>query len=222
MDIYEAIRTRHSVRRYLDKPIEDEIANLLGGEISKCNEESGAHFQLKLNEPKAMNCLLAKYGSFKNAVNYIALVAPKDVFDEKVGYYGERLVLFAKTLGLGSCWVAGSYKKVPSVLDLKKDEKIYMIITLGYGEDEGKTHRSKSVEDVSNVTADSPEWFKRGVEFALLAPTAINQQKFRFELLDGGEVKATAGFGPYAKTDLGIVKYHFELGAGKDNFTFAD
>ena len=61
---------------------------------------------------------------------------------------------------------------------------------------------------------------KKGVEAALLAPTAVNQQKF-YLTLDGNKVKAKAGLGPCAKMDLGIVKYHFELGAGKENFEWA-
>ncbi len=219
MDIFEAMRTRHSVRQYKAVPIEQAAVDRLQEEISKCNEEGGLHLQLVLDEPKAMNCMLARYGSFKNAVNYIAMVAPKDGCEEKVGYYGEKLVLLAKQLGLGTCWVAGTYKKIPSAFNIAKGEKLHMIITVGYGETEGKARRSKSVQDVSNADENSPEWFKRGVEFALLAPTAINQQKFRFEL-DGNKVKASHGAGPYVETDLGIAKLHFELGAGKENFEF--
>ena len=46
----------------------------------------------------------------------------------------------------------------------------------------------------------------------------MNQQKFRLTYADG-KVAAKAGMGFY--TDLGIVKYHFEVGAGKDNFKWA-
>lgn len=219
MDIDEAIRTRHSVRQYLDRPIDQSAVNELSAAIEESNRESGMHLQLVLNEPKAMNCMLAKYGKFSGAVNYIAMVAPKKGFEEAVGYYGEKLVLLAKQLGLESCWVAGSYKKIPEAVEMGKDEKIHMIVTLGYGAAEGKPHKSKSAEAVSNVNEQSPEWFKRGVEFALAAPTAINQQKFMFEL-DGNKVRATAGVGPFSKTDLGIVKLHFEIGAGKENFVF--
>lgn len=219
MEIIDAIKERHSVRQYLDKEIDGEVAEQLRDFIFACNEESGAHFQLILQEPKAMNCMLAKYGSFKNASNYIALVAPKDGFEEKVGYFGEKCVLKAKQLGLESCWVAGSYKKIPEAMAIDKGEKIHMIITVGYGAVPGRPHKSKRFESVSNLSDDSPEWFKRGVEAALLAPTAINQQKFYFEQ-KGDKVKATAGFGPYSKTDLGIVKLHFEIGAGKENFSF--
>ncbi len=221
MNIEEAILCRHSVRQYLDKPIAPEHADALRKAVEEANAQSGMHMQLVLDEPKAMNCLLAKYGSFKNATNYVAMIAPKNGFDEKVGYFGEKIVLLAKTLGLETCWVAGSYKKIPEAVRLEDGEKIYMIIVVGYGATQGKPHRSKSPQAVSNLSEDSPKWFEKGVQYALLAPTAINQQKFRFEL-DGNRVKATAGIGPYAKTDLGIVKLHFEIGAGSENFAFEE
>ena len=65
-----------------------------------------------------------------------------------------------------------------------------------------------------------PDWFRAGAEAALLAPTAMNQQKFLF-VLDGNKVSAKAGFGFYTKIDLGIAKCHFEIGAGTDNFKWA-
>jgi hypothetical protein len=56
-----------------------------------------------------------------------------------------------------------------------------------------------------------------GVEAALLAPTAVNQQKFEFILHDDNRVEAIAKFSliGYAHLDLGIAKYHFEVGAGQ-------
>lgn len=81
----------------------------------------------------------------------------------------------------------------------------------------GAARKSKSAEAVSNIRSDSPKWFKAGVEAALLAPTAMNQQKFTLTCHDS-TVSAKAGNGFYTKIDLGIVKYHFEIGAGKENF----
>lgn len=85
--------------------------------------------------------------------------------------------------------------------------------------------KRKGIKDVSNASDITPKWFLRGVEAALLAPTAVNQQKFRFEYVsphgDGvHRVKAERTFSliGYTKMDLGIAKYHFEVGAGKENF----
>lgn len=133
------------------------------------------------------------------------------------GYYGEQLVLLAARLGLDSCWVAMSYAKVKNAYTISKGEKLCCVISLGYGKTHGTPHKSKSIEEVAVIKEDTPEWFINGVKAALLAPTAMNQQKFGF-MLDGDKVLAKAGKGILSDMDLGIVKYHFEIGSGKEIF----
>ncbi len=218
MDIMQAMKERHSVRQYTDRPIDSQVINALQAEIDNCNKQADLHIQLVTNEPKAFDSFMAHYGKFSGVKNYIALVGKKSgKLDELCGYYGEHLVLKAQQLGLNTCWVAMSYKKIPGVFQVTKGEKLTVVIALGYGQNQGLPHKSKSAEAVSNITDDSPEWFRSGVEAALLAPTAMNQQKFTLTCKDN-KVSAVAGLGFYAKLDLGIVKYHFELGAGKENF----
>ena len=95
-----------------------------------------------------------------------------------------------------------------------------MVIAIGYGTTQGTAHKSKSIESVINTNKNTiPAWFKSGVEAALLAPTAMNQQKFIFSL-NGNNVSAKAGMAFYSKVDIGIAKYHFEIGAGKTNFSW--
>ena len=215
MEIIDAIRQRRSVRQYEDRAIEEDILAQLKEEIDACNDESGLHIQLVTNELKAFSGFMAHYGKFSGVTNYIALVGKKSKnLDELCGYYGERIVLKAQRLGLNTCWVALTYKKVPSAFTVDKGEKLAVVISLGYGKNQGFPRKSKSVKDVSNVSENTPEWFKKGVEMALLAPTAVNQQKFKLIYADG-KVTAKAGLGFYAKMDLGIVKYHFEIGSGK-------
>lgn len=218
MDKLEAIQKRHSVRRYIDKPIEENLIAELNKEIEKINNESGLSVQFVTNEPNAFGGIMAHYGKFSGVSNYFAMIGKKDkTLDEKVGYFGERLVLKAQQLGLNTCWVALTYKKVPKAYTIKKGEKLLLVISVGYGENQGNARKSKTPEDVSNISADSPEWFKAGVNSALLAPTAMNQQKFYFSY-ENGQVKAKNGLGFYAKVDLGIAKYHFEIGAQNPDF----
>ena len=218
MDITEAITARHSVRSYKQDQIKEDALSALNEEIKACNAEGSLHIQLIKDEPKAFDCFAAHYGKFSGVKNYIALIGKKSAdLDEKCGYYGERLVLKAQTLGLNTCWVAMSYKKIPGTFVLDNGEKLTVVIALGYGKTKGVPHKSKEITAVSNVTDSSPEWFKKGVEFALLAPTAMNQQNFKLEL-NGDKVTAKSGTGFYTKLDLGIVKYNFEIGAGKENF----
>ena len=225
MTIQEAIEARHSVRAYKDLLLSEEIVKLLEDELVKLNNEGQLHIQLICNEPKAFQGTMAKYGKFRNANNYLVMAGKKaDDLDERIGYYGEHLVLLAQTLGLNTCWVGLSYSKVPGTYVLDEGEKIACYIAIGYGETQGSGHKIKTVEQVSNASDITPSWFKKGVEAALLAPTAVNQQKFSFEYVgmsnNRHQVRAKKGFSMigYTQMDLGIAKYHFEVGAGKVYF----
>ncbi len=217
MDILQAMEQRHSVRQYTPEPLGEEAIATLRQEIERCNQASGLHIQLVLNEPRAFDGFLAHYGKFSGVQNYIALVGTKSGnLDETCGYYGQQLVLRAQQLGLNTCWVGLTYRKTPDACKVGNHEKLAAVIALGHGVSNGSPHRSKSRDAVSNAGAGMPQWFQNGVDAALLAPTAMNQQKFCFSY-ENGTVRAKAGLGFYSKMDLGIVKYHFELGAGKEN-----
>ena len=218
MSTINAIYDRHSVRQYQNQPLSKEVIHALRSEIDACNQESGLHIQLVTNEPKAFDSFMAHYGKFKGVTNYLALIGKKESsLEEKCGYYGEKLVLFVQELGLNTCWVAMTYSKIKTAFQVGKGEKLCIVIALGYGETQGLPHKSKSMEEVIQLDRPAPEWFQKGVEAALLAPTAMNQQKFLFRL-DKNRVSVKAGFGFYTKIDMGIVKYHFEIGAGKEHF----
>ena len=168
------------------------------------------------NEPEAFQGEKPSYGQFKGCKNYLMIIGPKGM-DIEAGYYGERIVLKAQELGVNSCWVALTYKKNKAKGNIEPGEKLYLVIALGYGETNGVSHKSKAITDVSDFKSGDPEWYKSGIESALLAPTAVNQQKFRFERNGEKVALKVAGLGFYTKIDLGIVKYHFEIGSGKDS-----
>jgi nitroreductase len=221
MTLQEAIVARHSVRQYQEKPIEACIIERLNEEIAICNQEGRLNIQLVTNEPKAFASGMAKYGKFSGVANYLAMVGPKGA-DEAIGYYGERLVLLAQTLGLNSCWVGLSFKKQPDQYTIADGEKLHCVIALGYGATQGVQHPMRQMEKYVILTGEMPDWFRRGMEAALLAPTAVNQQKFEFKLIGDHSVAARARFTliGYGMMDLGIVKYHFEVSAGKENFSW--
>lgn len=213
MEIIELMKERHSVRQYTDKKIEKEKREVLNTLIAKINQKAGLHIQIIYDEPKCFNSMMAHYGKFDGVNNYIALVREKSKPDESLGYYGEQIVLKAQELGLNTCWVAMTHGKSKAQID--KGEKLVCLVSLGYGKTAGAAHKSKKLSEVCNYKKDMPEWFLSGMEAALLAPTAMNRQKFYFELLPDNSIKITCGRGLYTKLDLGIVKYHFEVVSGK-------
>ncbi len=214
MTILEAIENRHSVRQYLDKEISLEIVEKLNAEIEECNKEGDLNIQLITNEPKAFGSGLAHYGKFSNANNYLALVGKntKDL-DEKCGYYGEKIVLLAQTLGLNTCWVKMTFSKsvAKEYIKINEGEKMPIVIALGYGATQGVKHKSKPLSKLAPNYDEAPSDVKKGIDAAILAPTAMNQQKFNI-VYKNGEAKINASLAPCYKIDLGIVKCHFEIG----------
>lgn len=225
MTLLEAIEARHSVRRYIQKPLSDKIINVMESKISECNKAGRLNIQLVVNEPKCFSGMLA-YGKFSGVENYIVMAgkAEKDI-DERVGYYGEQLVLLAQQLGLGTCWVGLTYRKVKDAYKLNDGEKIKCVIALGYPAEKGHQHKTKTRADVSNAGDNTPSWFAAGVDAALKAPTAINQQKFFLEYNGANangvhliRAKSLFSIVGYTRMDLGIAKLHFEIGASEVNF----
>ena len=221
MTLQEAIKARHSVRKYTDKPIEPDKVRTLMTAVQRINAENGLNIQLVLEEPKSFSTGIWKYGSFSGVKNYFVMAGPKGKdTEEKIGWYGEELVLLAQTSGLNTCWVGLTYKKIPGTFTLRDGDIVHCVIALGYGTTPGVQHPQRPVDNFYECDGVPPEWFKTGMEAALLAPTAVNQQKFKFILHDGNVVEAKTLFAlsSYLNVDLGIVKYHFEIGAGKGNF----
>ena len=214
MDILEAMQQRHSVRQYEDRKIEPAKRKALCDEVEKINRETGLHLQILFDEPKCFDSMMAHYGKFSGVQNYIALVGKKgSALEEQCGYYGERLVLLAQTLGLNTCWVAMTHGK--SAAKIADGEKQTCLIALGYGKTQGAAHKSKPMAELAKTDGTMPDWFRKGMEAAMLAPTATNQQKFVFELHGDAVTAKVSGFGFYSGMDLGIVKYHFEAASGK-------
>ena len=175
MDMKQAMKERHMVRKYTDKPIPEEIVAKLNERVKKNNEQYGLSIRLITNDgsavPGIIKLILAK------GVNNFFIMAGPEGSDELCGYCGADLMLYAQTLGL----------------------------------------KSKKASDVSSYDGKEPEWFKEGVNAALLAPTALDKQAFTITGTEN-QVSISCDNGIFTGVDTGLVKYHFELGAGKENF----
>ncbi len=223
MDIIEAMNTRHSVRKYSDKPIENEKLAALGNLIAECNKEGGLNIQLIANEEKAFGGMMSKICGFGGVKNYIAVIGKDDAETlQKLGYYGEKIVLQAQIMGLNTCWAAGAFKKVKNAFTIGEGEKAACGIAIGYGAEQGKPHKSKDIKQVAEGE-NLPIWFMRGINAALLAPTGMNMQNFKFTLVDTdgkNGVRAQTTGGMCGDLNTGIAMYHFEVAAGKENFVW--
>lgn len=215
MNETDAIRQRHSVRQYKPNRIENDKVALIKTKIDELNAEGNLHLQFIEDADKTYNKLFNKVAGLGSAPSVIACVG-KDTpgLDQRVGYYGEKLVLYAQTLGLNTCWT-GTFNRKNITADISEGERLVISIAIGYGKEPGRAHKSKSIDQLTESEGQTPEWFNKGVEMALLAPTAINQQKFLIKLNPDESVEFIDKGGVLSQVDLGIVKCHFEIGSGK-------
>ncbi len=175
------------------------------------------------------NSFLKSYGMFKNVVSIIVLKGLKDDPDlkEKTGYYGQRLILKATQLGLGTCWVGGTFRKDNELLEIKDNEEVYCVITIGrvpetltLKEKAMSTliHRkSKDTEDFYSADVsydDLPEFFVMGYRAVSKAPTALNSQKVSVSYTEGITKISVPDDYRFDMVDLGIAKANFELATG--------
>lgn len=209
----EAIQVRHSVRAYQNRKIEQEKVDQLKALIDIVNADGNLHLQFIEDADKTFKRILSKIMGLSSAPSVIACVGPDDdTLDERIGYYGEKIVLAAQCMGLNTCW-AGTFQKNGVPAEIRAGERLVIVIAIGYGENQGKQRKSKAPEQVSSIQGARPDWFDFGVEMALRAPTAIIQQSFEIRLNEDGSVVFAGKGGPFSKVNLGIVKYNFTVGA---------
>lgn len=210
----EALQQRHSVRAYQDKKIEADKVSQLNALIEECNKEGNLNLQLLEDAGGTFGRVMSKVMGLGSAPSVIACIGPDDsTLDERIGYYGQKIVLFAQSIGLNTCW-AGTFSEKKSPAKRSAGDRFPIVIAIGYGVNGGRTRKSKSLDQVvAGGIEGKPEWFVKGAEAALLAPTAINQQRFEIVLKDGDAVEIVDKGGVLSKIDKGIVKYNFEVGS---------
>lgn len=218
-----AIEKRISRRSFEKIPLLPEVQDEIIRLVQDVNVRSGLSAQFLEDGSAAFASIRKSYGMFRNVRALLLMKGNKsDVhLREKVGYYGEELVLDLTDMELGTCWVGGTFdRKKFAVPDT---EELICVILVGRVPAETVKEKlirsalSKNRKPMSErlaATAEIPEWMKAGMAAVFLAPSARNTQKptFRF---DGNTLRAdVAGDYPMDLIDLGIAKKHFEVEAG--------
>ncbi|WP_320129894.1 nitroreductase family protein [uncultured Sphaerochaeta sp.] len=223
-DYQFAIEHRKSIRTYSTEPIADKTREYLINKIEEINKESGLHISW-VDDAGDIFSTFKSYGMFKNVGSVLVVKGLKEVPDlsERAGYFGEQLVLEATSLGLGTCWIAGTYDKKNSLLSVGQGETILSLISIGNIADNQSlkqkiihTLKRKTLAVEKFYTAEGvvPTWFTKGIEAVQKAPSAINSQRVRFKY---GQEKVTASVPGSRATDpidMGIAKFHFAVIAG--------
>lgn len=228
MTLFEAVSSRTSCREFTPEPLSPVQCQQLGKAIEQCSHRSGLHFALIRDDPQPFTAFAKASGQIKGARNYLLLSGPAGdpELEEKCGYFGEEVVLTAAAMGLGTCWVGGTYDKSCCLRHLREGDDLVCIVAVGTPaplQKRKKERPHKSFEDLAPECEDAPEWFSGGIDAVRQAPSALNRQGYVFSYRKDGAVRIRlSGAGSFALVDLGIAKRHFELGAHGGEWSWGD
>ena len=196
----ELIRRRYSCRTYLPEPIAASQRRLLLAAITAGPVGARARFALVAAAPGDASALkrLGTYGFIKGANGFIVGAvrrAPGDL--EDYGYLLERIILHATDLGLGTCWLGGTFTRSNFVRrfgGLARDETLPAVVSLGLIGDDGSA-RIREREEGSRRLPSSQLFFERrfgepldlsaarayagALAAVRIAPSATNKQPWR-------------------------------------------
>jgi len=233
MTLHQAANERRSRRKYLDQAIAPQMQETLRGFAQEYGKAGDMRIELVFDDGKAFAGFRKSYGLLTGVQHYAGLIAKRGcpVAEEKMGYFGEMFMLQAVALGLGTCWVGGSFRREDCPFELADDEQLYCTITLGHCAPNDNvrerfiqtmTHRrSKRAEDMMAVAGvDAPDWFVAGVRAVERAPSAVNKQPWMFTYQD--HTARVTLVNSRSWVDLGIAKLHFALAAGEGAWQWGD
>jgi hypothetical protein len=221
--ITEIIQRRYSCRTYLDKPIAEDKRKHLADFLSslKCGPLSApARFELVAATEQDRHSLrgLGTYGFIKGATGFIVgAVGPAEKNLEDYGYLMERAILFATDIGLGTCWLGGSFTQssFAKKISATRNEKIPAVTSIGYIADPDRSNdwiRQRAGSDHrlpwenlffhkrfgETLSRDAAGAFAVPLEMVRLGPSASNKQPWRI-VKDGNAwhfyLRRTPGYG---------------------------
>ncbi len=218
-----AIENRVSRRKFEKEPLTGQEKENIIYLINKLNKASGLTMAFIEDGSSAFGKLRKSYGLFTNVRSLILMKGKKNDKDlkEKVGYYGEDSVLAITDLGLGTCWVGGTFDKDELTID--SEEELVCVVVVGKVAAPSLTekmvrsamHRKvKSMEERIISDWPLPQWVQNGMKAVLFAPSAKNTQKVMFKYENNILSAQIADDYSMDLIDLGIAKKHFEIAAG--------
>ncbi|MDR2058324.1 MAG: hypothetical protein LBP83_08635 [Dysgonamonadaceae bacterium] len=235
MSIIEAIEQRKSVRSYTGKPLNKEQVERIAHYIAGLKAPFGLNARIELihTHTGTTSVKLGTYGYIGGTSDFLTLICKPDypLAKESAAYQFEQVILFCTGLGLGTCWLGGSFsrKDFGRQLQLNPKEKLIIVSPVGCISDKKrfseilvgakKKHKSrKPFESLffykdfkTPLTKELAGIYLQALEMVRLAPSANNQQSWRV-VFDEKYLHFYQHLSPigYTAIDLGIALCHFE------------
>ncbi len=221
----QAIEVRCSRRKYDARKLEPEICETLSRLAMQYAQEGNLRIAFVEDASRSFDSMKKSYGMFSGVRSVWALWTERgdEHGKEKAGYYGEKLVLDATRMGLGTCWIGGTFDRSDALYDIGGDHEIIAVISVGYVSEKKSlkeklisgavSRKTKAIEQLSETDGELPQWFLNGMWALQKAPTARNSQKVHVKMKQGVVSAHVPDDYVFDLVDLGICKLHFELGA---------
>lgn len=253
--VTDLIVKRHSVRTYDGEPLTDSLIKEIRNALGELQGPFAARVRIELLAKNAMlngrQGKLGTYGVIQGAPLFAAAAVAKNSSHNllQLGYVFEQFILHLTGLGLGTCWLAGSFNNRDFIRAMRLDaaELLPVVSPIGYaGTKKSLIERAmKPRPNLVNrkpwpemffagdlrhpVTAEAAGGFSIPLEMVRLAPSAANKQPWRLLLRDGAwhfYLQHTTGYRrlfPFdiQKIDLGIAMCHFALAAEEQGLSGA-
>lgn len=203
-DLIKFLETRHSVREYTDRVIDDDKRVIITDLVDEINREHGTRFEVFFDKPEAFTSIIARH-TIKGCQNIMVFYHSDPI---EAGYYSAEIMLKLHEMGLSSCYVGASYKK--RIFE-KDDQTIQCALAFGYGANTGHPHQNKDIKDLTEINGKKPDNFDFVVRAAMSAPSAMNRQRFKVVANNGQIDVELTGHNFFAEFDYGIVKYYVDL-----------
>ncbi len=245
--IVEVIQRRTSWRDYIPQPLEDDIKDVII-QLLQAEKKSpmGGELRFELIEMPELDPnekkQLGTYGFIKGAQYFIVAAIHKSKYDlENLGYLMEEIILFATDLGLGTCWLGGTFNRSAFAvqINVNTNETVPAITPIGYPT-QNRSFRDSTIRRIAKskkrfqwdtlffennfnqpLTQEAAKEYAMPLEMVRISPSASNRQPWRVLkeiehhnyhfFIHRRGNKRSSLFPDFPRIDLGISICHFDL-----------
>ncbi len=205
----EAVQTRRSHRAFASAPSPEKLAAL----EKTAKALSGGEVVIEVFDGTLGNPVSA---GIRKGTDCFAVIGRRSDDAAAAGYVGEAFILECEAQSVGTCWAWASCDRGAAKKLLKSGYKLDCVTPLGIACDTPPARRLKPLTQLTGLSEAQigalPPWQKLALEYALLAPSAMNKQPWRFVVSEDGTAAKRSGL-MFAMHDCGVAALHLELGA---------
>lgn len=239
INVKEVIKRRISNRTYEERSLTEEDKKKLLEFNSTLTNPFGVEVKVQYisKEKGADDVQLGTYGTIKGAKDFLAITVKDQPYAmEAIGYQFENLVLYATDMGIGTVWLAGTFKRKDFInaIEIGEDDLFPCICPLGY-----PAQKQSFLEKITKASLGSKkrkDWdklffledftkaltkadagiYEDALEMLRLAPSATNSQPWAV-VKEGNKFHFFCNYKNTLNDDVKKIK-HIDIGIALSHF----